>query len=196
MASYTPENGWIVANDMQHRFGLLLNQKGPSCSLYSIMNLFTLNGLPIDGETVEKYANEILGKREPPETLQTMSHGFRVREIRALLDERFPGQVEIKWIADEVKGDGAYPAAEQFLIKNLTEGRPVNVVTKPDNTFGIEGAAHSYNVIGVKVDEAGHLQSVLVHTNWETDDFLAIDAADFMKDWQAEGFQYRIVHLS
>lgn len=193
-------NGWrLIPMGGAFNAGELLRQIGPSCTVYSAMNLLVENGYDISQADADRLYADILSDYDPNlgnlnwdnlplgGDLLDGSHdteGFEQAAARRVLDRYGASYDHDDFSTWAGFGDPDRAAAEKFLIEQVNAGKPVWVSTEINESFGMGSGAHAYTVIGTQTDSSGKLTSVIVSTNWQAGGPVwEIPAQGFMDDW-------------
>lgn len=189
MANYADgQNGWeLVPTSGDFTPDELVEQSGPSCTLFGTMNLLIENGYDISQDEANQIYQNHLRSWDPLVVIDMLDGendwGFGMGHAEQILDQygaEYNHDNFSTWLG---LGSPDRAAAEQFLIQQVQSGHPVLVTTQVDDSFGIEKGGHAYTVIGVQTDSNGRLTNVLVATNWDGEQTWQIPAQDFMDDW-------------
>lgn len=189
IANYTDgQNGWELVN-MGGGFtpNELVNQTGPSCTLYGTMNLLIENGYDISQAQADQIYQQHLNSWDLAVMIDMMDgqhdQGFSMSHAEDILDQYgadYDHDDFSTWLGF---GDPDRGAAERFLVQQVQSGNPVMVTSEVDESFGMGSGGHNYTVLGVQTDANGKLTNVLVSSNWSGQQTWQIPANQFMNDW-------------
>jgi hypothetical protein len=198
MGAYRPSpfHHWTVIRGFERvTNGNTFVQVGPTCTLYSALNLLRFSGHPVNGRMLTQAGADQIAQGVAqrnwwrPDILVTNSPelGYAMSEARRILDTHGAA-----YTFSTARNFAYAPnAAEQYLVYTVqTQQKPVLVATKWSAVMGLPLSSHAYNVIGVHTDNQGRLEHVLVSTNWAGQNaFMEIPAREFLDAWKKNDYE-------
>lgn len=191
-------DGWsVISTDGSQGFtpNKLVSQKGNTCAIYAPLNLLIASGYDFPQGAADSFAKIMAmeGAWWRPDMWfdDDPNWGFGMGMSEDVLD-KFDAKYQSGDFMEMKSTGGIFghieispnrAKAEQFLIDNLRNGKPVLVSMEVDDSFGEGSGGHRATVIGTQTGPDGRLKSVLIATNWASKPVVEVPAEAFMDDW-------------